>query len=91
MSNSEAGQRHTLKGKGVGIFSNEEERSETLGRPQAQGSRGILGKEQHRGDINHSYGTALLGLCFPLANYLVSFFTPDWSMDPPQDAYTTFC
>ena len=29
-------------------------------------------------------------LCLPLANDLVSFFTPDWAMDPPQDACTTF-
>lgn len=29
-------------------------------------------------------------LCLPLANYLVSFFTPDRAMDPPQDACTTF-
>ena len=29
-------------------------------------------------------------LCLPLANYLVSFVTPDWSMDPPRDACTTF-
>ena len=30
------------------------------------------------------------GLCLPLANYLVSFFTPDWSLNPPQDAWATF-
>ena len=35
--------------------------------------------------LNHLYGTALLGLCLPLANYLVSFFTPDWSMHLPKD------
>ena len=43
------------------------------------------------GGINHQYRTVLLGLCLPLANYLVSFFTPDWSMEPPQDACATFC
>ena len=26
---------------------------------------------------NHLYRTVLLGLCLPLANYLVSFSTPD--------------
>ena len=46
LSNSEAGQRYTLRGKGVGIFSNEEERRQTLGRPHSQRSRGILGEEQ---------------------------------------------
>ena len=30
------------------------------------------------------------GLCLPLANYLASFFTPDWSLNPPQDAWATF-
>ena len=46
LSHSEAGQRYTLKGKGVGIFSNEEECRQTLGSPHSQRSRGILGEEQ---------------------------------------------
>ena len=31
------------------------------------------------------------GLCFHVANYLVSFFTTDWSLDPRQDGRATFC
>ena len=41
--------------------------------------------------LNHLYRIVLQGLCLPLANYLVSFFTPGWSMAAPQDVPTTFC
>ena len=56
--------------------------------------RNTVGKEcrhpEWGGDVSHLYRTVLPGLCLPLANYLVSFFTPDWSMDPPKDACATF-
>ena len=40
---------------------------------------------QYGGDVNHLYRRVLPGLGLSLANYLVSFFTPDWSLDPPRD------
>ena len=45
---------------------------------------------QWRGGLNHLSRTVLPGLCLHLANYLVSFFTPDWSQDPPQHACSIF-
>ena len=56
LSNSEAGQRSTLQGKGVGIFSNEEERSQTVGRPHTQ-EQGLPGQGgvRYRGAMNRSY------------------------------------
>ena len=47
-------------------------------------------KNEYGGDVNHLYRRVLPGLCLSLANYLVSFFTSDWSIDPPQDAWATF-
>ena len=40
--------------------------------------------------FNHLYRGVLLGLFFTLANYLVSFSTPDLPWDPPKHAYATF-
>ena len=34
--------------------------------------------------LSHLYRAVLPGLCLPLANYLVSFFTPDLPYNPPQ-------
>ena len=45
---------------------------------------------QYGGDVNHLYRRVLPGLGLSLANYLVSFFTSDWSIDPPQDVQATF-
>ena len=45
---------------------------------------------QWRGGLNHLSRTVLPGLCLHLANYLVSFFTPAWSQDPPQHACSIF-
>ena len=50
----------------------------------------VLRGSPGRGDVNPSFGTVLPGLWSPLSNYLVSFFTPDWSLHPPQDVGTTF-
>ena len=50
----------------------------------------VLWRSPGRGDVNPSFGTVLPGLWSPLSNYLVSFFTPDWSLHPPQDVGTTF-
>ena len=47
-------------------------------------------KNEYGGDVNHLYRRVLPGLCLSLANYLVSFFTSDWSIDPPQDVWATF-
>ena len=33
--------------------------------------------------LSHLYRAVLPGLCLPLANYLVSFFTPDLLWDTP--------
>ena len=50
-----------------------------------------MSEEEHSLDVfNHLYRTALLGLCLPLANYLVSFFTPNWSTHLPTDVCATF-
>ena len=43
-----------------------------------------------RGDWSHSYRTVLPCLCLHLANYLVSFFTPNWSTHLPKDVCATF-
>ena len=43
-----------------------------------------------RGDINHLHRTDLLGLCFPLAIFLVLILTPDWTQEPLQYACTSF-
>ena len=43
------------------------------------------GRTQYGGDINHLHRRAL-----SLANYLVSFFTSDWSIESPQDVWATF-
>ena len=43
-----------------------------------------------RGDLNHLYRTALTGLFFPLANFLVLIRTPDWTQDPPQYSCSSF-
>ena len=48
---------------------------------------GVLAEEEQRCDLHHFHRTVLLGLCFYLANYLIYFFTPVWSMDPSQDAF----
>ena len=47
-------------------------------------------RAQLRGHLIHLYRTVLLGLCFPLANYLVLFLTPDQTPDPPQYVCTSF-
>lgn len=47
-------------------------------------------EEPRRGDVNPSFRTILPGLWSPLSNYLVSFFTSDWSLNPPQDVGMTF-
>lgn len=43
-----------------------------------------------RADLNHLHRTVLLGLCLPLANYLVLILTLDWTQDPPQYVCTSF-
>ena len=43
-----------------------------------------LSEKHQRGAINPLYRTVLLGLCFPLANYLVLFLTPDWTRALPN-------
>ena len=47
----------------------------------------VLAEEEQKCDLHHFHRAVLLGLCFYLANYLVYFFTPVWSMDPSQDAF----
>ena len=47
-------------------------------------------EEQLRGDLNHVHRTIRPGLCLSLANYPVSFFTPDLSSDPPQRCMCNF-
>lgn len=47
-------------------------------------------EEPGGGDVSPSFRTVLLGLRLPLADHLVSFFTPDWSLHPPHDVGTTF-
>ena len=59
--------------------------SQKLGRDtHPEESAGVLSEEEHSKEV------ILLGLCLPLAHYLVSFFTSDWSLDPPQNACTAF-
>ena len=63
--------------------------SQKLGRDtHPERSEAVLNEEEHSREviygINHLYRTVLL------ANYLLSFFTPDWSMDSPQDACVNF-
>ena len=50
-----------------------------------------MSEEEHSLDVfNHLYRTALLGLCLPLANYLVSSHLTDWSTHIPKDVCVTF-
>lgn len=58
--------------------------SQKLGRDTHPESAGVLSEEEHSKEV------ILLGLCLLLAHYLVSFFTFDWSLDPPQNARTAF-
>ena len=41
-------------------------------------------------NVSPSFRTVLRGLWLRLADHLVSFFTPDWSLHPPPDVGTTF-
>lgn len=50
----------------------------------------VLRRSPGKGDVNPSFRTILPGLWSPLSNYLVSFFTSDWSLHPPQDVGMTF-
>ena len=43
-----------------------------------------------RSDLNHLSRTVPLGLCFPLANFLVMFRTPDQTQGPPLCVCTSF-
>ena len=45
---------------------------------------GILPNEECSKEAVNLYRAVLSGLCLPLANYLVSFLTPDWSMILPK-------
>ena len=63
---------------------------EAAQRQRTERSVCVLRRSPGRGDVNPSFRTVLLGLWSPLSNYLVSFFTPDWSLHPPQDVGMTF-
>ena len=85
----------------MGVLTNEEENSTSETRQRYTSGKECRHSESggapEGGDVSHLHTAFLLGLCLPLANYLVSalvnylvsFFTPDWSMDPPQDACAT--
>ena len=78
----------------MSILSNEKSVvGQQLGRDAHSGSSaGDLEEEcEYRGDVHHFYRTVPQGVCSHLGNYLVSFFTAAWSMDPLQDVCLTFC
>ena len=78
------------------VFSKAEEHSKSEARSPAEIHtwRGVpaswMRSSTVKRDVNCLQRTILLGILLPLANYLVSFFTPDWSMDPYQYVCTTF-
>ena len=47
------------------------------------------GAAQYWGDVMHLWGLSFW--VFAYSWPIVSLFTPEWSIDPPQDVCTTFC
>ena len=74
----------------MGVLTNEEENSTSETRQRYTSGKECRHSESggapEGGDVSHLHTAFLLGLCLPLANYLVSFYMPDWSMDTSQDA-----